>query len=175
MDLNVATRSKKKPGLTQALYAFHGELTTIGEPASSPSTQAAKVTITTSHVFAEGNGFRKIFVNTEKSKLGFKGSGDRYSKSGKMSLMCFIPGDAKEVAAMIKDDPDFIFLVQQNPCQSGSYWQVGTKCDPATINAESMQWTSGVIDGTETMGWEFEVTAVQDTVYYYEGTVTEPA
>jgi hypothetical protein len=174
MDLNIAIRSKKKPGLTQVLYATEEILTTIAEPTATPTTQAQKVTISGDHVFVTGEGFRKMFVNLDKSNFNLEGSGDRFSKTNKAMLKCFIPGDQKEVAAMIKDDPSFLILMQQNPCQSGSYWQLGTKCDLATIDAASTKWTSGTIDGSTVMGWEFDLMCYQDTVYYYEGEVTLP-
>jgi hypothetical protein len=177
MDLNVAVRSKKKPGMTEVLYATRESLATIAEPVANPSTQEAKVSIAANHTFAEGDGFRRMFVNLDKSNLNLEGAGDRYSKTNKIMLKCFIPGDSKFVAAMVKDDPDFLVLVRQNPCQSGSFWQIGTKCDLATIEAGSLKWTSGTIDGSTVMGWEFDLMCYQDTIYYYEGQVTlaEPA
>lgn len=172
MDLNVANRSKKKNGLTRVLYATKEAFTTIAEPAAVPGDQEDKVTIDSDHEFSVGEGFREIFVNRDKSKFGWEGSGDRYSKTGKSMLVLFIPGDDKNFAALIKDDPDLMFLIQQNPCQSGSYWQLGTKCDLASFDASSAKWTSGTIDGQEVMGWEVTFFNYQDTVYYYEGVVT---
>ncbi len=174
MDLNISTRSRKKPGLTEVLYAMREDLNVIAEPAPNPSNQAAKVTVAGNHTFQVGQGWRKMFVNLDKSNVGFEGSGDRYSKTGKMMIKCFIPGDKKEVAAMIKDDPEMLLLVRQNPCQTGSLWQIGTKCDFATIDGASTKWTSGTIDGNTVMGWEFDVFCYQDTLYYYEGEVTLP-
>lgn len=172
MDLNVALRNRKKPGMTEVLYATREALSSIAEPPASPTTQEQKVTITANHAFNEGEGFRKMFVNLDKSNLALEGAGDRYSKTNKIMLKCFIPGDSKQVAAMVKDDPDFLILVRQNPCQSGAMWQVGTKCDLPTIEAGSLKWTSGTIDGGTVMGWEFDLMCYQDTIYFYEGQVT---
>lgn len=173
MDLNVANRSKKKPGLTRILYATKESLATIAEPPST-GTPAERVTIATDHTFTSGEGFREMFINRDKSVLGWEGSGDRYSKTGKSMITVFIPGDDKNVSALVKDDPDILFLIQQNPCQSGSFWQLGTKCDLASYDASATKWTSGTIDGQTVMGWEMVFFNYQDTVYYYEGAVTLP-
>lgn len=174
MDLNIDYKSARKPGLTQCLYALYDELSTVAEPVPS-TTPESKVTITADHVFsATGNGWRKMFLNTKKSMLDFQGAGDEFSGSGEVRVKCFIPGDEKAVAAMIQLNPEFLILVQQAPCQAGSYWQIGTKCNGANIDLSTAKWTSGTVDGKTVMGWEFDIVSTQDTLYYYEGTVTLP-
>ncbi|MFN8698315.1 MAG: hypothetical protein ACK505_00105 [Flavobacteriales bacterium] len=173
MDLNIATKSSTKPGLTKVLYALKSTFTTIAEPPASPTTQAQKVTIADDHVFASGQGWREAFMNDDRTNLAFEGQGDRFSKTGKLTLNLIIPGDEKTVAAMIKDDPEMILLIQKNPCQSGAYYQLGTKCKGATIEGGAT-WASGVADGSEVMGWEIPISCNQDTLYYYEGEVTLP-
>lgn len=172
MNLNIGYKSAAKPGLTQVLYAIYDELETIGEPVPS-TTPESKVTVTASHTFSsEGNGFRKIFLNPKKSTLEFIGAGDEYSGSGECRLKLFYPGDEKAWDAFILLNPELLILVQKNPCQTGGYWQVGTKCNAANIDMGTVKWTSGTVDGKTTMGWEFDVMAVQATKLHYEGTVT---
>lgn len=170
MDFAIQNRSIKKKGLTRVLYAVKSDFTTLAEPPASPSTQAEKVTISTNHAFAEGNGFREAWVNLDTSKLDLEISGSRYSKSGKAKLSMMIPGDSANISAFVQDDPELIILVQQNPCQSGAYWQIGTKCQGANI-AAGAKWTSGAQEGDD-MGWEIPIEANQSSVLYYTGTVT---
>lgn len=175
MDFAIESKSSKKPGLTQCLYAVYSDLSTVAGPTPG-LTQDSKVTITADHVFTDvENGWRKMFVNLYKSNLMFEGQGDQFSGTGIMRLKCFIPGDEKTTSAFIKDNPELLLLVQKNPCQTGGYWQLGNKCDAARIVMSSAKWTSGTIDGKETMGWEFDMEAIQDTIYYYEGVVTLPS
>ena len=174
MDMNVATKSLAKPGMVELLYAIYDDVEVISGPVPS-TTQQSKVVITGDHTFfVETDGWRKMFVNIKKSMLEFQGAGDEFAGSGEMRLKCFVPGNDKNVAAFIKDNFEYLFLVKMNPCQNGEYLQLGTKCDAARVDMNTVKWTSGTVDGKTTMGWEFDIMSIQDTIYYYQGVVTLP-
>lgn len=172
MDYDVKNRSNKKSGLTAVYYAKMEDIVTIAEIGPTFTTQASKVSIYDNHTFATDDGFRVMYVDKEKSKLTWEGLGERGSGTGKCVLSCFIPGNRAAVAAMIADNPEMMFLTQLNPCQSGEYQQVGTKCDGAKIVPGSTNWTTGLINGSEVMGWTVTFECYQDSPIYYWGDLT---
>ncbi len=171
MDLELSAESTNtQTGVAKVFIAPVGDFLVQADLTASPTNQGDKVTISGNHTFTSPKGWQEVFASPFSKTYEADILGDEDNKSIHAKVKIFIPGKKKEVAAFIKDNPKFIVLVQNVPCQDAEYYQVGSKCAPAVIAAEGGFKSGTMKDGKK--GYEITLECYQPCEIFYGGTVT---
>ncbi len=114
-------------------------------------------------------GFVQAYSTNSSGKADVKqvGSPDNYGIE--KSLECHVPGIGAIWFEMMAMPSEYIILVQLGNCDSPTYLQYGTKCDPCL--ADGHEWSSGTKGGTDKRGFTLKFKAFMTTPLLYTATV----
>jgi|NOAtaT_7_FD_contig_123_35976_length_850_multi_3_in_0_out_0_2 hypothetical protein len=167
-QIDYADGTKTNPGINQYIYmAPVSDILTIQKPASTPTTYAASVTISTAHVMKTGKKFEKIYCIRDKGMLESKGLGGLKMKASESDLKIFIPGTKAELKGFYEfiKNRDLIILA---PGRDGEIHQLGTEDLPCSL--KEFSWKTGEKAGDD-VGAEITFSASGETPYTYAAAV----
>lgn len=175
MDFGISNLAEhRSKGVASIWYAERSEFDAIAQLPASPADLAAEVTIADTHTFLTTHGFRQIFVDTKKTRITSTPTGGEYSQGSEVKLATFIPGNAKELVAMLKRRPDLILIVENPGCEGNGQdpIQLGTNCNKVTIATADFD-SQTTETGGDDPGWTVEFSCVTAApLVFYAGTIT---
>ncbi|SEI39539.1 hypothetical protein SAMN05216327_101206 [Dyadobacter sp. SG02] len=150
-------------------YANVGDFLALKKPAPN-ATGAAKSLITEDHTFKSQKAWKTIEIVKNSGGLTIAPGGEN-SGTKVMTLVFRVPSNnvnARILFNQANGISPFIFLSEDANMEDGSYDQIGTEKQYATILGQKV---AGTNDGEGGM-YEFTVTATQNDRLIYEGAVT---
>ncbi len=132
--------------------------------------------ITDTHTFLDGDdGWMQAFIANESSEILADFVGNKYTRAVKPRLQAFMPGIDPVRCQFFAELKQYLVLVPDILCNGTRFIQIGTKCRPALIPADSVKMKGGKAESNDMRGHEFVIEGFADGVNFYEGTVTLPA
>lgn len=130
-----------------------------------------QATITGNHTFNTGKGFVEIYSTLGEAELTAKVVGPRDGKGTTTELNFKTPGSREQIAQMVAENKDLVWLVTDADCSKGFYWQLGFRCLGAIISEAEFK-TGKAMDPNAYKGWDIKVMAYGAYLTKYTGTVT---
>jgi hypothetical protein len=171
VDVLLGDQCGSNQGGTKLLlhYANVDDFASIKKPAPG-ATGAAKSAITEAHTFKSTKAWKSIQIVKNSGGLTY-GEGGENSGTKVAALVFRVPSNnvnARILFNMANGIAPFIFLAEDANMADGSYDQIGTEKQYATIKGQKLPGTN---DGEGGM-YEFTVNATLDARYIYSGAVT---
>ena len=176
MDIpRIPRPTKVTPGLGQMLLIAEIDwLDELAEPQALTGTSAYgdDSRIVADHEFLAGKGFRDIYISNRDSELLADYLGSQDSRAVMPRIEAFMPGINPVTTTFFSEIKGYILLVPDAKCDGQRYVQIGTKCRPAEIPAESVRMRGGKAESNDPSGHEVVINGYADRVLFYEGVVT---
>jgi len=115
-------------------------------------------------------GFVNVYATKDTVRLMLKKVGQKDSRGINAELEFFVPALHKKFAALLREDPDVVFLVKKPDC-AGSEWIVlGSACRGLEINGDFDSDLANNESGRH--GYTAKGQGYIPEFYFYSGTVT---
>lgn len=171
LDVMLTDQCGSNQGGTKLLlrYALVSDFASIKKPAAD-AVGEAKSAITETHTFKATKFWKTIQIVKNSGGLSYNQGGE--NSGTKVAALVFrLPSNnaaARVLFNMANGILPMIFLVEDANMADGSYDQVGTEAQYATLQAQKLPGTN---DGEGGM-YEFTVNATQNMRFIYSGVVT---
>lgn len=176
MDLRDVKRNQElqnQAGVKQKVWVAPIDVFTSIKGVITPAVNDGdSVTIDGAHTFPAGppqEGFIELHLDYEQNKVDGEPAADPLSQNHKQTFVGFYNASDASAAEMMKElkNREVIFLFEQMG-PDGAVRQIGTEENPGRFSYKDMTGQAG----SGKNGFEITVTAIQDSLLYYPGTIT---
>ena len=114
-------------------------------------------------------GFIQAYSTSGTGKAGVKTVGSPDNWGIEKNFEAHVPGISAVWFELMAMPDEYVLLVQLGDCDSPTYLQYGTKCNPCL--ADGHEWASGTLGGTDKRGFTIKFKSYGSTPLLYTATV----